>query len=313
MAIITLTTDFGTDDPYVGFMKGVILAIAPGTTIVDLTHAIPPQDIRQAAWVLGTSIAYFPAGTIHLAVVDPGVGSTRRALALEVDGALLVGPDNGIFSAILGRFRGQSRGWAGPHPDPLPREEGTASSRGRMRAVALTNPAFHRRPISPTFHGRDIFAPAAAHLARGVPLEELGPIVDDPAIIDLPQPREVGAELEIHVVRIDHFGNLITDLSAEQWGTWAGAGEAPEAASAARARSDAQALADKPPVAPTAPEVWSGAVPICGVALTFSDVAPGHAVAYLGSSGYMEIAVRNNHAARKLHLGIGAPLRLRRT
>ncbi|HET8575537.1 MAG TPA: SAM-dependent chlorinase/fluorinase, partial [Methylomirabilota bacterium] len=147
--IITLTTDFGSRDPFVGVMKGVILGICPAARLVDLSHEVSPQDVLEGALMLESSARFFPPGTIHLAVVDPGVGSRRRGLAVSAAGQCFVGPDNGLFTATL-----EEPGWV---------------------AVSLENPAYRLTQVSGTFHGRDIFAPAAAHLACGVALERLGP------------------------------------------------------------------------------------------------------------------------------------------
>ncbi len=160
MTIITLTTDFGLSDGYVGAMKGVILGIAPAAHLVDLSHEIAPQDVRQAAHVLADAVPYFPAGTVHLAVVDPGVGSARRPLLITTPRAAFVGPDNGLFTFILGTAKTQ--------------------------AWALDQPGYWLPEISRTFHGRDIFAPVAAHLACGVPPEMLGSPITDAAPLAAP-------------------------------------------------------------------------------------------------------------------------------
>src|SRR5512136_525753 len=165
MSIITLTTDFGTSDGYVGTMKGVILSIAPNVTLVDITHEIAPQHIRQAAYVLYAAASYFPTAAIHLAVVDPGVGSRRRALVVRTSRGFLVGPDNGLFTLFL---------------DDEPDAE----------CHSITNPAFMLPYVSATFHGRDVFAPVAAHLARrdALELSEFGPRVSDAVTLALPKP-----------------------------------------------------------------------------------------------------------------------------
>jgi S-adenosylmethionine hydrolase len=187
---IALLTDFGTADGYVGVMKGVLLGIAPGVALIDLTHDIPPQDIREAAWVLHTSWRYFPAGTIFLCVVDPGVGTGRRPVALRADGRVFVGPDNGLFSYVL----------AATEPEA---------------AVTLDDPRHHLPGASATFHGRDIFSPCAAHLAAGVPLAALGSPLDPASLIRLAPPRPTwdGETLRGRVLHVDRFGNLITSVS----------------------------------------------------------------------------------------------------
>jgi S-adenosylmethionine hydrolase len=190
--LIALLTDFGTPDGYVGVMKGVILGIAPHVRLVDLTHDIAPQDVREAAWVLHTAWRYFPDGAIFLCVIDPGVGSARAAMALSAGGRYFVGPDNGLFTYIY-------QAEPGAH------------------AVALDRPEYHLPHPSATFHGRDIFAPGAAHLARGVPLEELGSPLSTERLMRfaIPEPERHAAGITAHIVHVDHFGNLITDLDAD--------------------------------------------------------------------------------------------------
>ena len=190
MALVTLTTDFGTTDPFVGIMKGVILGRAPGTSIVDLVHDLPPQNVRAGALVLQQAIPYFPPGTIHVAVVDPGVGSARRPLCVETASAFLVGPDNGVLSL------------AAPVADV-------------RRIVHLTKELFLLSPRSATFHGRDIFAPVAAALATGTPSIALGPEVSDMQRLDLPPLVQEAAGLRGEVLWVDRFGNLITNVTQE--------------------------------------------------------------------------------------------------
>ena len=188
--IITLTTDFGTSDLYVGVMKGVILSINPQAQIVDITHAVPPQDIHAAAFLVDSGYGYFPTGTIHLIVVDPGVGSQRRAVACQTEHGCFVCPDNGVLSAIL-------------------RDEVC------YRVVAVENLAYCLPQISNTFHGRDIFAPVAAHLSQGVPLDDLGQPIDDLVRFPIPAPQMTDSEIIGHVLWVDRFGNLITNISDE--------------------------------------------------------------------------------------------------
>jgi S-adenosylmethionine hydrolase len=192
MPIITLLTDFGTQDYFVGAMKGVILSANPTAAIVDLTHDIPPQDIHAAAFNLLATYKDFPAGTIHLAVVDPGVGSSRRPVLVECANQLFVGPDNGLFSWICER-------------------------EGRFLAHHLTNEEFFRHPQSATFHGRDVFAPVAAQLSKGVTTEAFGPPIDDLVKLEtlIPTTNDDGM-LEASIIHIDRFGNCITNLSSEQ-------------------------------------------------------------------------------------------------
>jgi S-adenosyl-L-methionine hydrolase (adenosine-forming) len=189
-ALVALLTDFGAADGYVGVMKGVILGIAPDSRLVDITAEIPAHDIVAGAWVLGTSWRYFPAETIFLAVVDPGVGSARRAVALRVSGHWFVGPDNGLATPLL---------------DDAP----------SIDAVRLQPERYAAGPVSATFHGRDLFAPAAAHLAKGARLADLGEPLDATSLIRLALVKPVwrATTLVAHVAHIDHFGNLITDLA----------------------------------------------------------------------------------------------------
>ena len=196
--VITLTTDFGTSDPYAGVMNGVILGINPEARIVELTHQVRPQAVHQGAFLIGKSHRYFPPGTIHLVVVDPGVGTARRAILLLTPTAAFVAPDNGVLTYVVPEENRQAR--AG-----LP--EG-------YRAYSLTNPAFWRNPVSNTFHGRDIFAPVAAHLSLGVEPERLGESADSLTLLSLSRPRWQAGLLKGNVVHVDRYGNLVTDIEA---------------------------------------------------------------------------------------------------
>lgn len=251
---VVLLTDFGLADGYVGQMKGVLLGVAPGAPIVDLSHAVPPQDVRTGGFVLRTAYRTFPDGTVFCCVVDPGVGSDRRPVAVRVraDGRRyrLVGPDNGLFSAVL--------------------SEATVEA-----AVVLDDPGYHRDRVSRTFHGRDLFAPVAGHLARGVALETLGSALAVDRLVRLPgvPAVPVGRTWRVRIQHVDRFGNLVTNLRSERLDRgppgW-------------RVRLDA----DDP-------------IP---VATTFADVGLGDPVAYPGSSGFLEIGVRNGSAADELGL-----------
>ena len=192
MAFVTLTTDFGTDNPYVATMKGVILSINPQVTIVDICHTVKPQNIAQAAFLLSTTYRYFPEGTIHVVVVDPGVGTERNAILLITAQAFFLAPDNGVLSYIVEE--------ASPELD----------------AIALTNARFWLSPVSDTFHARDIFAPVAAHLSLGIPPREFGYPIDSISTFPIPRPQ-IGEDglLIGHVTHIDHFGNVITNIQRE--------------------------------------------------------------------------------------------------
>src|SRR5436853_460145 len=189
--IITLLTDFGSQDYFAAAMKGVILSINPAAQIVDISHEIPPQDIHAAAFNLLATYKDFPSNTIHVAVVDPGVGSARRAVLIECAEQFFVGPDNGIFSWICER-------------------------EGKYHAIHLTNEKFFQHPVSATFHGRDIFAPAAAALSNGVAPEELGPSIENLIHLDSLRPKILSdGVIEASIIHIDRFGNCITNLTRE--------------------------------------------------------------------------------------------------
>jgi len=273
-ALIGLLTDFGDLDTYVGVMKAIIAGIAPSAAVIDLGHRIRPGDIRQAAFQLWQVADKFPAGSVLVVVVDPGVGTARRAVACQWRQMVLVGPDNGVFTYLL-------------------------AIESASAAVVLAEPRFHHTPVSATFHGRDIFAPVAAHLAGGTPLKELGPATDGLQQFELPLLERLGADgLSGEVVHVDGFGNLITTLG--------------------RLRYDADGCALAPWLPKSEPGVFHGE----GAALlpdgfelplmtTFGDVAPGEPVAYLGSEGLLEIAVRGGSAAERFALTVGAPIQLR--
>jgi S-adenosyl-L-methionine hydrolase (adenosine-forming) len=184
-SLISLTTDFGTTDPFVGIMKAVILGITPKARIVDLSHEIEAQNILQAARVLTASVQWFPKGSVHLAVVDPGVGSNRRALAVNSDGHFFVAPDNGILSTVLNE---------------------------KSKIYALDKPKYFMKNVSGTFHGRDVFAPVSAWIAKGTPLSKLGTKIYDPILLDIPTIKTGKGQLTGEVIAIDRFGNLSTNI-----------------------------------------------------------------------------------------------------
>ena len=194
MKTLTLTTDFGTEDGNVGVMKGIIWGICPQTHIADLSHQIAPQNIRQAAFVLARQVFYFPAGTVHVVVVDPGVGTSRRPLAAQIGEQYFVGPDNGVFTPLY--QQAEKQGWP-------------------LKIVHTNRPQFWRDEISHIFHGRDIFSPVGAHLACGTPLEALGEAITDPVTIPWHEPQRQGDRLVGEITYIDHFGNLFTNITQQ--------------------------------------------------------------------------------------------------
>jgi S-adenosylmethionine hydrolase len=258
VSVITLTTDFGTSDWFVGTMKGVIASIAPQCTVVDLTHDLPPGNIRGGAFALAASHRFFPKGTIHVAVIDPGVGSRRKAIAVQTANGVFVGPDNGVLS------------WA------LAKE--------KLRAIhALENEAYFLQPVSQTFHGRDIFAPVAAHLSRGVPIQKLGPALKDIVRLAWPEPRARRGGFKGEVVYIDRFGNAITNLEG------------------ALLPSSARATC----------EIHGRCRRLCPLRTFDQGVAPKTPVALVGSSGFLEIAINGGSAEKALGVRIGTRVVLR--
>lgn len=266
--VVAFMTDFGQGDGDVGVMKGVVLSIEPDAQLVDITHDVAPQNVASGAWILAASYRYFPRGTVYACVVDPGVGSARHPIALHAGDWYFVGPDNGLFSYVLAE-------------QPL------------HEVVILENPEYRLAQVSSTFHGRDIFAPAAAHLAHGVPLGELGTKLDLAALQRLESgvPTREGGRIDAQVLHVDNFGNLITNIPLS-----------------------------------LVPDLFS-----CrGVQLTFveggnvvterrrffSDVSAGEKsearpFIYGDSSGYVGVAVRNGNAARALHVGYGSSIIIR--
>ncbi len=260
---ITLTTDFGLADGYVAAMKGVIYSINPEATIVDLCHDIRPQDIREAAFTLNTAYSYFPSYTVHLVVVDPGVGTDRRPIILKTPKAHFVGPDNGVFSYIIDAFS--------PEPVPGGRRVKTGPE---MQAYVITQSKYWLKPVSRTFHGRDIFAPVAARLSLGLMASSLGDSVDTVTAFPILRPLKQDGMIAGQVLHIDHFGNLITNIKESDL---SGAGQ-------------------------SATIVVSDYV-VRGLAENYAD-SEGPA-ALFGSSGYLEIAVPNGSAAALLQAKTG--------
>ena len=254
--LITLTTDFGTRDPYLGALRGALLTACPGAQLADIGHDLPPYDRLAGAYLLGAAAPWFPPGTVHLAIVDPGVGSPRRALAFAAGGSLFVGPDNGLFTAVYDRLEVVE-----------------------MRAIDAARLGLGE--VHPTFHGRDLFAPAAGRLAGGMPLAEIGPAVCDPVRLPLTAPRREGARLHAAVLHVDRFGNVATNLTRR---------------ALALSRVDEGALG------------CTGATRPLAVHRTFSDASPGEVFLLWGSSGYLELALDQGSAAARLGLTAGESL-----
>ncbi len=269
---IVLLTDFGTQDAYVGMMKGVILRQCPAAPLIDLTHEIAPHNVPQAAFVLWTAYRYFPPESVFLVVVDPGVGSARHPLALETPQGRFVGPDNGVFSEVL-------------------REAET------WRAVAI-DPAAVAVPgsLSATFHGRDLFAPAAARLACGESLTALGQPVEK--LVELPAPtlRLGDRAIEGEVIYVDHFGNVVTSIGRCDW------------LQEDVLRLQPRALPGATPLAFSAFQatVHVGRHVFSGIARTYTQVPVGQATPLINSAGLLEIAVNQGNAQQSLGLSIGA-------
>jgi S-adenosylmethionine hydrolase len=253
--LITLTTDFGNNSPYVAAVKGVILALNPEVRIVDLSHDIPAQDLRQAAFFLASTLPYFPPEALHLVVVDPGVGSKRSILYVEAAYVRLLVPDNGCWTWLMD------------------------GERRRTRVVRVTEKRFWRSRVSATFHGRDIFAPVAANLSLGLDPRELGPIVSEWVRLERPVPRHEANGITGEVLYVDRFGNLITNISGE-----------------ALSRD-------------TRPKrVCIGGIEVPRIVSTYSDAEPGTLLTLVSSSEYLEVAVNQGDAARRLNAGIGTPV-----
>ncbi|MBW1944438.1 MAG: SAM-dependent chlorinase/fluorinase [Deltaproteobacteria bacterium] len=249
--IITLLTDFGLEEPYAGIMKGVILSIHPHARLIDITHQAAPGSVSGAALLIKETYPFFPAGTVHLAVVDPGVGGVRRAIAVETDDHFFVGPDNGIFWPIIA---------------------GAESA----KIINLTESRYFLPEVSNTFHGRDIFAPVAAHLSRGVDPLKTGAPIDDPVELPLHEPREKDGVLIGEVVRADHFGNLITNIRREMLEKFLGAGR---------------------------PVIRVGELEVEGLAGSYSEKGEGEPLAVIGSSGHLEISVNLGRACDRAGAG----------
>lgn len=257
--VITLTTDFGVADHYVGTMKGVILAIHPEARIVDITHAVPAYDVRRGAFLIEQAWRYFPPGTVHVVVVDPGVGSARRAMLLEAGGQFFVAPDNGVLSMVIASVE-------------------TATVR------CLDAGEYFLGSVSRTFHGRDVFAPAAAHLASGVAPAKFGGAIENYLRLTLEQPvRTARRGWTGQVAAIDSFGNVLTNFGFEQF----------------------------PQIEQQAFEISIGMTQVTRLVQNYAEAAGSELVAIVSSGGCVEIACNQGSAAARLGVGVGAPVELR--
>jgi S-adenosyl-L-methionine hydrolase (adenosine-forming) len=260
VSIVTFTTDFGAGDGYAGAMKGVVLSMAPDAKLVDITHGVPAQDVAAGAVALAQAAPLFPPGTIHVAVVDPGVGGLQADLLVESGGSLFVGPDNGVLSL---------------------------AAKTPRRIWRIEAPGFRRERVSPTFHGRDVFAPTAGRLAAGATASEAGPEIDHMTEIGSPLVHRHGGVVEGEVIHVDAFGNLITSLPAEL--VVGSGGEVAVELEGGQGKFE----------------------PAFG--RTFSDVESGALIAYIGSGGHLEIARRDGSAARRVGAERGTMVRVRST
>ncbi|MBM4310937.1 MAG: SAM-dependent chlorinase/fluorinase [Deltaproteobacteria bacterium] len=258
--IITLTADFGTGDWYAGALKGVLMSINPQCRPVDLTHGIAPQDIQAGSFCLAQACPLFPAGTVHIAVVDPGVGSDRKPLLVVTEQHYFVGPDNGLFTGVM---------------------QAAAS----YACIELTNAAYFRSAVSSTFHGRDIFAPAAAHITRGIAPLAMGRLIDDPVMLAISVP-ETGADgcLTGAIVHMDHFGNLITNIAAESVARMAQQGEI---------------------------AITCGGTILQRICSCYEQAPAGEPFGIIGSSRTLEISLRNASAREALNARRGQSVTVR--
>jgi S-adenosylmethionine hydrolase len=255
--IITLTTDFGTSDGYVASMKGVILSISPSCTIVDITHEIEPQQIIPASIVLHTSAKYFPHGTVHIAVVDPGVGTERAALAVKANDQYYLAPDNGLLGLIFEE-----------HPNAEVRK--------------IENASLYLSQVSPTFHGRDIFSPVGAHLVEGTAFEGIGSACNDCQESSFAKPLVSGNSIHGEIIYRDRFGNLITNIKQSDL-----------------CQFDPQTLS-----------IQVGHIELQGVFNTYGDVKRGELLCLIGSSDFLEIALREGSAAGYLRYSLGTEIKI---
>lgn len=261
MPTIAMMTDFGIKDGNVGVMKGVIWQICPEAQIADVSHTISPQDVREASLILARSAPYFPAGTVHLVVVDPGVGTARRPMAARMGQWFYVGPDNGIITLLM--ERAQTEQW-------------------QTEFVVLDNPEYWLPQVSHVFHGRDIFAPVAGHLAKGIGLVQLGSHINNPVLLDLPKPRRDSNGWQGEVIHVDHFGNISSNIRIEHLG---------------------EAMRQKDRIV-----VRVGGARIEGLVDTFGEGHAGELVGLVGSTGNLIVSVVNGNAAATLGVRVGDPI-----
>jgi S-adenosylmethionine hydrolase len=259
--IITLTTDFGLNDHFVGTVKGVILSVVPEVEIVDICHSVQPFDVLDGALTIAQAYSYFPTSAVHLVVVDPGVGTARRPILVSSDKHHFVAPDNGVLSLVYGR------------------EE-------RLHVRHITAEHYNLQPVSNTFHARDIFAPVAAWLAKGVDTEKFGPEIDDFVRFNAPKPKPVdGKTLRGVVLKVDRFGNLVTNITAD----------------------------DAPTLFATEPAPFKmlvGKREITAMQINYAEGAPGEVFVIAGSMGYLEIAANRASAAQIVGVGKGSDVNL---
>ena len=321
--VITLTTDFGVHDGYVGAMRGVIHTLLPDAKVVDISHDVTPQQIQEGAFILYRAYRYFPAGAVHIAVVDPGVGSSRRGIVISTRHGTFVGPDNGIFTYVLraeetpvdspevdrnpwiGGMWGVAPNWAGDSElededsgeaaTPTSDEPALTHSGDLPRAYHLDNPDYWLPNISNTFHGRDVFAPVAAHLASGAQPERMATPIKLDSLVTLPaaaprvQKSRQGTTIVGQVIHIDRFGNIITNL--------------PE-------RLLQPLLEETPAEAAAEAAIEVGGFSIKGMAHSYADVRRGQPLALIGSERLLEVAVRNASAAQRMKISVGDQVRI---
>lgn len=270
-SLLVFTTDFGLSDSYAGVMKGVALGINPDLRFIDLTHQVAPQNVAQGAFVLGVSYRYFPEDAIHVAVVDPGVGTSRRPVLLETPHGRFVAPDNGLLSRVLAEYLTEP-----------PSELGAVQVPPSVRAFHLTNPQYWLHPVSSTFHGRDIFTPVASHLSRGVSPKDLGEQTMDLAWLPMPQPRISQESVSGEIIYCDTYGNLVSNI--------------PQALIEGRIVKEVRIRGRSVKrISQTFQDVPDG-------------TSQPALIALFGSHGYLEVAVANGSAVAVLDAGEGEPL-----